>query len=407
MNFHLLSAIARGRWAIDPFFALNQLPMLEQLMHGKLVLESDASNITQPVAVHYGNKKQSPALVAVTRLSGPLTKYDMPCGPSGMITLGEQLQQADADPAIMAHLLRVDSPGGTVDGTETLANTIKDLKKPVVAFVDGMAASAALWLISGADYVIASSDFDEIGSVGVLLSFADFQPAYEKKGVVFHDIVSSLSPEKIKDYTDLREGKYDNYIKEILDPIALRFQQVIRSAFPQTKDEHLGGKVFFAKDLLNVIVNEINSFEAALEKAAELASLHHNHQPSAMNPYPHLSALLDVPEIVRQDGYASLPEESLQSIEAQLESLAKAPAQMTTASSEQTPVAELLQQLENQQATITLLQEEVSRLRLAPAESTGTVIAPVDPSFKPEGPVVTDDMSLQQAMQIVKATYNL
>lgn len=407
MNFHLLSSIARGRWAIDPFFALNQLPMLDQLMHGKLVLESDAENNTIPVAVKSGDKSQSSAMVAVTRVSGPLTKYDMPCGPSGMISLGEQLRKADADPSIVAHLLRVDSPGGTVDGTETLASLIKDLKKPVVAFVDGMAASAALWLISGADYIIASNDFDEIGSVGVLLSFADFQPAYEKKGVVFHDIVSSLSPDKIKAYTDLREGKYENYIKDNLDPIAERFQQVIRAAFPDVKDEHLKGKVFFAKDLLNVIVNEINSFDAALEKAAELASYQNNHKISAMNPYPHLSALLDVPEIVRQDGYASLSEESLQAIEAQLESLASAPAQLVAETSEQTAVTDLQQQLENQQSTIAELQEEVSRLRLAPAEATGTVIAPVDPSFKPEGPVVTDDMSLQQAMQIVKATYNL
>jgi ClpP class serine protease len=97
-------------------------------------------------------------------------------------------------------------PGGTVDGTEALANSVKSVEKPVVTFVDGLMASAAFWVGSQADEIIASTDTDEIGSVGVLLSFADLQPYWESLGIKFHKLVASTSPDKTKIWEDLRTG---------------------------------------------------------------------------------------------------------------------------------------------------------------------------------------------------------
>jgi len=48
-----------------------------------------------------------------------------------------------------------------------------------VAYIEGMAASAAYWIISGASKIIASSDLDRIGSIGTMLMVEDLQPSLE------------------------------------------------------------------------------------------------------------------------------------------------------------------------------------------------------------------------------------
>jgi len=128
-------------------------------------------------------------------------KEDMVCGPAGTATLGRIIQQADNNPNISAIVLHIDSPGGTVDGTEALANIIRNTNKPVVAFADGLMASAALWIGSAANEIIASTDTDEIGSVGVIMRFADWQPHWEKPALTRQQvsaIVHKIS--RAKDY---------------------------------------------------------------------------------------------------------------------------------------------------------------------------------------------------------------
>ncbi len=80
---------------------------------------------------------------------------------------------AASNPNIAAIVLQIDSPGGEVSGTQQLADVIKSVQKPVVAFVDGMMASAALWIGSAADEIIASTPQDIIGSIGTMMSFGD------------------------------------------------------------------------------------------------------------------------------------------------------------------------------------------------------------------------------------------
>src|SRR5665811_396008 len=118
--------------------------------------------------------------VAVISLDGALMKADQYCGASGMASIGETIKQADNHHNIKGIVLHVDSPGGTVDGTEALSSIIKNTSKPILTFVDGLMASAALWIGSSSDETMASTDTDEIGSVGVLMSFMDIQGYYEK-----------------------------------------------------------------------------------------------------------------------------------------------------------------------------------------------------------------------------------
>jgi signal peptide peptidase SppA len=97
---------------------------------------------------------------------------------------GAMLRAAVADPDVKAIVADVDSPGGSVFGMEELAATIRDLRgeKPMVAVANPVAASAAYWIASQFDEVIATPSA-QVGSIGVVAVHRDMSGMNEKLGV--------------------------------------------------------------------------------------------------------------------------------------------------------------------------------------------------------------------------------
>lgn len=87
-----------------------------------------------------------------------------------------------ADPNIETITLRIDSPGGEVNGTDELAEAIAESPKTTVALVDGMAASAAYWVASAAQTIKASAT-SLVGSIGVYTYLTDSSAAFASAGV--------------------------------------------------------------------------------------------------------------------------------------------------------------------------------------------------------------------------------
>jgi ClpP class serine protease len=434
MNFALISALARGQWAIDPLYAVNSLGTVKQILEGNLEVVSVEKPAPKMIGVvgagapAKGLSNSSARQIAVIDINGPLMKGDQECGPRGMASIGNMLKQLDKDPSVMGYVFHTDSPGGTVDGTEVLGNIIKNLTKPSVAFVDGLAASAALWLISNADEVIASTELDKLGSVGVLLSFDDFQPVYEKMGVRSHTIVSDLSPDKMKMWDDIRNGEYKAYIENFLNPLAEKFQSIIRANFPGVKEEHLTGKMFHARDLIGIMVNKIGTFEDAVARVQELAQanidpISQTNNSIQMKNLPKLVALLAISELIVEDGFSTLSVDQLETIEANLQEPGGIDAteiQSQLSASEQTinerdqRIAQLLQELDA--ATLTInerdqriaqVSQELDSIKAAPAENTAIVAPQSDNNDTPAfgSPVVKEGMSASEAMDLVKQEY--
>ena len=95
---------------------------------------------------------------------------------------------ANAD--VESILLDVDSPGGTVDGTQELAELIYSARgqKPIIAYTDGMMASAAYYIGAAADKIYISGDMPDIGSIGVAMMHLDYSKADEQYGYKETDI---------------------------------------------------------------------------------------------------------------------------------------------------------------------------------------------------------------------------
>ncbi len=96
--------------------------------------------------------------------------------------LANNLQALDADETVGAIMLEVDSPGGSVFGIEELVGQIRAISTPIVAMVNGMAASAGYWVASAADEVILSPS-GQVGSIGVYAQHRDTSAKNETDGV--------------------------------------------------------------------------------------------------------------------------------------------------------------------------------------------------------------------------------
>jgi len=106
---------------------------------------------------------------------------------SGMVSyegITAQLREAADDPEVYSVLLDIDSPGGEATGMFTVAEQVRQLgaSKPVTAFVNDMAASAAYGIASAANEIVVSPT-SIVGSIGVVLTHLDRSGELEQKGV--------------------------------------------------------------------------------------------------------------------------------------------------------------------------------------------------------------------------------
>jgi len=114
---------------------------------------------------------------------------------SGVITGDEttlKLLRDVAESPASAVVLRIDSPGGTTEGSEAIYEEIRRVatKKPVVAVVGAMAASGAYIAAIGADRIFVRGN-SIVGSIGVLLQFPNVSGLMDKVGVKLESIKSS------------------------------------------------------------------------------------------------------------------------------------------------------------------------------------------------------------------------
>lgn len=93
----------------------------------------------------------------------------------------------------------INSPGGYVDGLMSAVNAIRSAEKETLAFVDGMAASAAYWLASQTDKIVAASPASRVGSIGVAVEIYDVTRALEMEGIDKIILTSTDAPLKRPD----------------------------------------------------------------------------------------------------------------------------------------------------------------------------------------------------------------
>ena len=128
-------------WAIQPAKLIELQAIYGQHMQGKASARPMQPARTQNYVVHGDT-----AIIPLTGILGKTSDILMQLfGGTATRDVSYQFSAALRDTSVKQIMLYIDSPGGTVDGTQALANQIQTARgtKPVIAYSDGMMRSAA------------------------------------------------------------------------------------------------------------------------------------------------------------------------------------------------------------------------------------------------------------------------
>ncbi len=194
-------------------------------------------------------------------------------GGTSTINFGHQFDRAIADDRVKAILIEVDSPGGIATGTQELSDKIFAARgeKPIHAVVRGSCASAAYWIASACDEVIATPSSD-IGSIGAFFIHSEQSKAAAEAGIKYTVIKHGRFKAAGNDVEPLSRDDRDS-IQERIDAVAGQFIAGVANnrgiSAEAVATDYGQGKVFLAEDALRRgMIDQIASFDDAF---AELA----------------------------------------------------------------------------------------------------------------------------------------
>jgi len=211
-----ITDILSSPWAIMPEKLLEIRGIYATHLRGeKIDIKGVEAAIGRPLA---NNRKPTFDMVdgvAIIPVEGVIAKrmslFSAISGGVSTEQVGAMLSEAAADPAVHSIILAIDSPGGTVDGTQSLSRQIMDLRasgKPVVTLASGMMASAAYWIGSAAPRVFIADGTTIVGSIGVVATHTDVSQAEANDGYKTTEITAGKFKRIASQYAPLSaEGR--------------------------------------------------------------------------------------------------------------------------------------------------------------------------------------------------------
>lgn len=185
----------------------------------------------------------------------------------------DDLKDAESNPAIVAHLIHVNSAGGEAFGCREAFQLIRSLKKPIIGLIDSLACSAGYYLVAGCNKVYASSIFSEIGCIGTMCTFYNDDKMMEDWGYKVHEYYSHLSTRKNKVFNDANDGDGEEYITRFLDPMAQDFIDNVKAARGEISEQAQQGETFYAAEAMAAgLIDGEASMEEVLDELKKLTN---------------------------------------------------------------------------------------------------------------------------------------
>ena len=283
-----LHNILSSVWLIDQAYAANYLPLVAHYLRSPqsdfgrprnalteheltadnallfAVKQADAYQISE--YGEYRAPEDAPEQsVAILSIEGAISKYDQGCGPAGMLTKSDLLHRCYANDNIIGIVLHIDSGGGEGMACRLMQQAIGVRNKPVVAFCDDFAASAAYGIAAACDTVVANSDLCRVGSVGTYVTLVDYADYYAKMGIKLIDVYASRSTDKNQDYLKALQGDTAP-MRVVCDRFNEAFIASIATArdgkIEQDQQKWATGKLFFADEALKLgLIDQIDTIE--------------------------------------------------------------------------------------------------------------------------------------------------
>lgn len=266
--------IITSPWAIMPEKLVELKHIYETHLKGEKI---DIKALEARVGKPLDNRPQGYEVidgVAIISIDGVIAKrmnlFTQISGGVSTDLLARDFKAALNDPSVKAIVLVIDSPGGTVDGTVDIARLVYESRGviPVIAYTDGLMASAAYWIGSAADKVYIGNDATLVGSIGVVATHQDISKAEELAGVKTTEVYAGKYKRIVTQYAPLSEAGqaylqdrvdylYSVFVSAVADNRGVSVETVLKSM--------ADGKVFSGRQALEAgLVDGVSTLDALI-----------------------------------------------------------------------------------------------------------------------------------------------
>jgi protease-4 len=216
--------------------------------------------------------------IGIVVAQGEIVDDEAPPNMVGGRATAEVIRRAREDDSIKALVLRIDSPGGSVFGSELVRREVELTRKagkPVVASMGDMAASGGYWIAMAADEIIADPT-TITGSIGVFGVLPTFEKTLEKVGVNSAGasttwLAAAQSPTRPLDprVAQMVQSSIDHTYQRFIGQVA-----AARKTTPEKIHEVAQGRVWTGKQAQQQgLVDKLGGLQEAIASAAQRAKL--------------------------------------------------------------------------------------------------------------------------------------
>lgn len=262
-----VAAIIAGTW--KPNQARNEE---RSLFHATKVVVDPDDRSDIPMVMY----RVTDAGTALIDIDGPMMKGFSKFGGASSVFTRRALRMAAADGDAKNILLTIDSPGGHVAGTQSLADEVRAARaiKPVHAQIDDLGASAAYWVASQAESISANRTA-RIGSIGVVAVVYDESKKFSAEGVKVHVVATGPYKGSFAEGTEVTPDQLAELQREV-DALNAHFLAAVRDGRgmkPSEVKALADGRVHIAKDAKDLgLIDHVRSADETMAALAEKAA---------------------------------------------------------------------------------------------------------------------------------------
>ena len=274
-------AYAKANNIID---GTKSFPEFRQYMIEEFGLDEEAETETYKTISYNEYAKQidedfsdSDNQIAVITAEGAIMEGDITQGVAGADGVVKQIRSAHEDENTKAIVFRVNSPGGSIIGSEMMRDELLAAKRKginVIVSMGDYAASGGVYVSTPADYIFAEPT-TITGSIGVAIALPTLENAMDYIGVNFDGVVTSkhggwdptqaINDDLDKIFASWGADAYDRFINFVAESRSQSYEDI---------KEIAGGRIWIATSAKEIgLVDEIGGIDDAITYAANIAEL--------------------------------------------------------------------------------------------------------------------------------------
>lgn len=236
-------------------------------------ISEDGKQVKGHWALEFEEEQTFP-FVSLLTIDGPITRNGGGCS-YGSVDHRDMMMRAANHPLCCGHVFIINTPGGSAWAKNDYQQAIEYARskgQPVIAFIDGMCASAGMYLASLCDERYYMHPKNEFGCIGVMAAFYTEADGSTNQftNETYHELYDPESFDKNREFRDIaNDGDTEKLVEELAD-LGIEFRADVKAACPKATDEHLHGKVFNAEDVEGILVDGQSDFMSVVQRAFAL-----------------------------------------------------------------------------------------------------------------------------------------